>query len=181
MERGFVVAENHQGGQHGEMLMQQMLQRLKDDGCGIAISITVAPQVKKLFAKLKGMPGAFINHQSYKKLLALARQRYGTDADACELFTFTLSDIPLRRERTRKKVDQAMRRIPSRKQAERISVLLTEAAAYADGALWHGRAASPTALQRAKRLLAHSGQDIENWRVIAEHHGLPSYSQGYFG
>jgi len=87
---GFAVAENHQGEQHGEELMQQMLQRLKDDGFEIALSITASPEVKRLFARLEGMPDAFLNEESYRKFLASARKRYGTDADACELFTFVI-------------------------------------------------------------------------------------------
>lgn len=70
--------------------------------------------------------------------------------------------------------------MPPQKVAKEIHYLLEEAAAFVNGGRWQGGEASPRALSKAKKLLAHYGRDIEGWRVVAEHYGFSYYSDGYF-
>ncbi len=86
---GFAVAEDRQGEQQGQFLMEEMLRRLKVEGRTVAVSITANPHVKKLYARLGGRATTSAPWQ--RQLLTHSRKRYGEEASLAELFVWDLN------------------------------------------------------------------------------------------
>lgn len=55
---GFVIAENHQDSQHGQLLLTEALSRFREKGCRLAVAITASDRAKRLFSRNGGRPGA---------------------------------------------------------------------------------------------------------------------------
>ncbi len=51
---GFVIAENHQDSQHGQLLLTETFGRLRERGCVRAVAITASPRASRLFHRLGG-------------------------------------------------------------------------------------------------------------------------------
>lgn len=86
---GFAVAEDHQGEQQGQLLMEEMLRRLREQGIKTAVSITANPHVKKLYQRLGGTEGPQESWQA--SLLSSARRRYGEEQELAQIWVFDLS------------------------------------------------------------------------------------------
>jgi acetylglutamate kinase len=86
---GFVVGENHQDSQHGQLLLSEALGRLRARGYAGAAAITASERAKRLFERTGALPGATAPWQT--KLLNQALERYAPEERSqVELFQFTL-------------------------------------------------------------------------------------------
>ncbi len=70
---GFVIAENHQDSQHGQLLLSEALSRFREKGCKLAVAITASDRAKRLFSRSGGRPGAERLWQQQMLDAALAR------------------------------------------------------------------------------------------------------------
>ncbi len=70
---GFVIAENHQDSQHGQLLLTETLARLRERGCVRAVAITASPRAQGLFRRLGGEPAPAAASQSTLAQRALLR------------------------------------------------------------------------------------------------------------
>lgn len=90
---GFVIAEDHQNSQQGQVLLSEALTRFKNQGDQFSYAITAADGAKKLFARHEGKI-ANLDAPWKEKLLAESRERYKEDEkDLVELFEFNLKDV----------------------------------------------------------------------------------------
>ena len=90
---GFVIGENQQNSQQGQLLLSEALSRFKEQGRHTIVSITASPHAAKLFERHGGRSGASLPWQH--ELLETSRQRYRSEEkNAVRLFTFDLSDQP---------------------------------------------------------------------------------------
>jgi N-acetylglutamate synthase-like GNAT family acetyltransferase len=82
---GFVIAENHQDSQHGELLLTEALSRFREKGCRAAVAITASERAARLFLQNGAVP--WIGGSWPAELLAQARQRYhGEEREQVRLF-----------------------------------------------------------------------------------------------
>jgi acetylglutamate kinase len=86
---GFVIGENHQDSQHGQLLLTETLGRLRGKGIQTAAAITASNHAKRLFQRNGGIVAASGGWQMQH--LAQSRQRYHPDErETVELFEFPL-------------------------------------------------------------------------------------------
>ena len=86
---GFVVAENHQDSQQGQLLHGEALARLRDRGCSTAVAITASDRSRSLFTRLGGVPEPTGAWQA--SVLERAAQRYALEERGqVQLFEFPL-------------------------------------------------------------------------------------------
>jgi N-acetylglutamate synthase-like GNAT family acetyltransferase len=86
---GFVIAENHQDSQHGQVLLTEALSRFREKGYRMALAVTASDRAKRLFTRIGGQAGT--HHHWQRELLDAALQRYHVDERAgVELFQFIL-------------------------------------------------------------------------------------------
>jgi len=86
---GFVIAENHQDSQHGQLLLSEALGRLREGGYATAAAITASERAKRLFQRNGGVPAA--NGPWQAQLLENALPRYHVDERSrVQLFEFAL-------------------------------------------------------------------------------------------
>lgn len=86
---GFVIAENHQDSQHGQLLLSEALSRFREKGCKLAVAITASDRAKRLFSRSGGRPGAERSWQ--QQMLGTALARYHTEErENVLLFRFDL-------------------------------------------------------------------------------------------
>ncbi|MGM0485799.1 MAG: GNAT family N-acetyltransferase [Planctomycetota bacterium] len=71
---GFVVGENHQDSQQGQLLLSEALARLRGQDAAEAVAITASPRARALFERLGGQVTDEAMWQN--KLLNRAKQRY---------------------------------------------------------------------------------------------------------
>lgn len=91
MISGFVIGENHQDSQHGQLLLNETLDRLRGQGLSIAVAITASNHAKRLFQRSGGVVGHDGPWQV--DLLERARQRYQlSQREQVELFAFQLGN-----------------------------------------------------------------------------------------
>ncbi len=71
---GFVIGENHQDSQQGQLLLNEALDRLRGKGLSTAVAITASNHAERLFQR----SGGIVAHDGtwQIELLELARQRY---------------------------------------------------------------------------------------------------------
>lgn len=81
---GFVIAENHQDSQHGQLLLSEALSRFREKGCKLAVAITASDRAKRLFSRSGGRPGAERPWQ--QQMLGAALARYHTEERENVLF-----------------------------------------------------------------------------------------------
>ena len=82
---GFVIAENHQDSQQGQLLLVEALSRFRERGYGAAVAITASERAGELFQQNGAV--AWTGGSWPAKLLANARQRYHVDErDQVRLF-----------------------------------------------------------------------------------------------
>jgi amino-acid N-acetyltransferase len=87
---GFVIGENHQDSQQGQLLVSEAMSRFRQTGYGKAAAITASPRAKRVFEQNGGVPTTGADWQA--KLLENALQRYhGDERDEVQLFEFTLT------------------------------------------------------------------------------------------
>lgn len=90
---GFVVAEDHQNSQQGQVLLSEALTRFKNHGDKFSYAITAADGAKKLFERHDGKK-ASLDTPWKEELLMKSRDRYKEDEkDLVELFEFNLNDV----------------------------------------------------------------------------------------
>ena len=70
---GFVIAENHQDSQHGQLLLAEALSRFREKGHKTAVAVTASDRAKRLFSRSGGRPGAERPWQQRMFDAALAR------------------------------------------------------------------------------------------------------------
>lgn len=88
---GFVIGENQQNSQQGQLLLSEALSRFKERGHQTVVSITASPHAAKLFERSGGVKGTPQPWQ--QQLRETSRQRYPSDEqNAVQLFTFDLSE-----------------------------------------------------------------------------------------
>ncbi|MFC1597219.1 GNAT family N-acetyltransferase [Planctomycetota bacterium] len=86
---GFVIAENHQDSQQGQLLLSEALARLLDQGCSRAVAITASERAQSLFARSGGELASTGSWRT--SLLQKAVQRYAVEErDQVRLFEFAL-------------------------------------------------------------------------------------------
>jgi acetylglutamate kinase len=86
---GFVIGEDHQDSQHGQLLLSEALGRLRGRGFVAAAAVTASEPAKRVFHRLGGVPRQEGPWQS--KLLEKALPRYKPqEQDQVELFEFKL-------------------------------------------------------------------------------------------
>ena len=86
---GFVIAENHQDSQQGELLLGEALARLRDQECSMAVAITASERARSLFVRLGGVPASMGPWQT--SLIERAVQRYAVEERGqVQLFEFAL-------------------------------------------------------------------------------------------
>jgi acetylglutamate kinase len=86
---GFVIAENHQDSQQGQLLCNETFTRLRQQGYRRAVAITGAQKAQALFRRLGGKAMPAVAHPSQRVQHAL--QRYQpAERDQVELFEFSL-------------------------------------------------------------------------------------------
>lgn len=85
---GFVVGENHQDSQQGQLLLSEALERFRQRGYRHLAAITASPRAKRAFERVGGQsPEKLADWQ--QQLLAEARKRYHPQEQAdVELFVF---------------------------------------------------------------------------------------------
>jgi len=85
---GFVVGENHQDSQQGQLLLSEALSRLGEQGCSRAVAITGSQRAGDLFRRLGGVPVASGDRSP---LLQEALERRAVEEyDQVRLFEFRL-------------------------------------------------------------------------------------------
>lgn len=86
---GFVIAENHQDSQQGQLLLGEAFARLRGQGCSRAAAITASERAQSLFLRAGGVPRSTGSRQTL--LLGRAVQRYAVK-ERCkvQLFEFAL-------------------------------------------------------------------------------------------
>ena len=90
---GFVIAENHQDSQHGQLLLTEALSRFREKGHKVAAAVTASDRAKRLFARSGGRPGAERPWQ--RRMFDAALARYHADErDEVQLFQFDLTREP---------------------------------------------------------------------------------------
>ncbi len=87
---GYVIAENHQDSQHGQLLLTEALSRFREKGHNVAVAVTASDRAKRLFARSGGTPGAERPWQHRMFDAALARYHAG-ERDNVQLFQFDLT------------------------------------------------------------------------------------------
>ena len=87
---GFVIAENHQDSQHGQLLLTEALSRFREKGHRVAVAVTASDRAKRLFTRSGGRPGAERPWQQRMYDAALARYR-ADERDVVQLFQFDLT------------------------------------------------------------------------------------------
>ncbi len=92
---GYVIAENHQDSQHGQLLLSEALSRFREKGHKVAVAVTASDRAKRLFARSGGGPGAERPWQIRMFDAALARY-HADERDDVQLFQFDLQDEPCR-------------------------------------------------------------------------------------
>ena len=86
---GFVIGENHQDSQQGQLLLGEALARLREQGCTRAVAITGSQRAGDLFRRSGGVPIAASIGES--PLLEKAVQRYvPEERNQVQLFEFLL-------------------------------------------------------------------------------------------
>ena len=86
---GFVIAENHQDSQQGQLLLSEALARLREQGCSRAVAITASQRAQSLFQRQGGITAAETHDKL--ELLSKAMQRYAPEErDQIKLFEFIL-------------------------------------------------------------------------------------------
>jgi hypothetical protein len=55
---GYVIAENHQDSQHGQLLLSEALSRFREKGHKLAVAVTASDRAKRLFARSGGGRGS---------------------------------------------------------------------------------------------------------------------------
>ncbi|MBN2293778.1 MAG: GNAT family N-acetyltransferase [Pirellulales bacterium] len=87
---GFVIAENHQDSQQGQLLLSEALARLREQGCTRAFAVTASKKAQSLFQRL----GEIASSEMTEELAFLrkAKQRYSPEErDQIKLFEFILN------------------------------------------------------------------------------------------
>lgn len=77
---GFVIAENHQDSQHGQLLLTESLARLRERGCVRAVALTASPRASALFRRVGGVASLAVDSVSplaQKSLLRYAPEERG--------------------------------------------------------------------------------------------------------
>ncbi|MBN2217416.1 MAG: hypothetical protein JW719_08570 [Pirellulales bacterium] len=88
---GFVIAEDHQDWQHGQLLLCETLDRLRDQGYATAAAISASPRAQSLFTRLGKTSAAEGDWQA--AMLEKSRQRYAPEErDDVQLFEFALKN-----------------------------------------------------------------------------------------
>jgi len=86
---GYVIGENHQDSQHGQLLLGEALSRFRQQGCTAAAAITASDRSKRLFERNGGTPEPAGPWQT--NLMETAVQRYHPDERGdVQLFVFQL-------------------------------------------------------------------------------------------
>ena len=86
---GFVIGENHQDSQHGQLLLTETLGRLRERGYSAAAAITASDRAKRLFQRSGGTAAASGVWQMQR--LSQSRQRYHpAERDSVDLYEFQL-------------------------------------------------------------------------------------------
>lgn len=86
---GFVIGENHQDSQHGQLLLSEALARFREEGDTGAAAITASERARRLFERNGGVATAEGSWQ--QQLLEHSRKRYHPDERGLvQLFEFTL-------------------------------------------------------------------------------------------
>ena len=86
---GFVIAENHQDSQQGQLLFSEALDRLRGQGCLRAVAITASERAQSLFESLGGVATSAPLGES--ALLEKAVQRYAPqERGQARLYEFLL-------------------------------------------------------------------------------------------
>lgn len=84
---GYVISENHQDSQHGQLLLGEALARFREKGYAGAAAITASDRAKRLFERNGGV--TTIDGPWQGKLLSQARTRYcPEERDAVTLYVF---------------------------------------------------------------------------------------------
>jgi len=87
---GFVIGENHQDSQQGQLLLTEAISRFRERNHAGAIAITASERAKQLFARCGGQPNSTGDWQS--ALLSRASQRYAPEERSqVQLFEFPLT------------------------------------------------------------------------------------------
>ncbi len=86
---GFVIAENHQDSQHGQLLLTEALSRFREQGHKLAVAVTASDRAKRLFTRSGGRPGAERPWQQRMYDAALARY-HPDERDKVQFFQFDL-------------------------------------------------------------------------------------------
>ncbi len=90
---GFVIAENHQDSQHGQLLLSETLARLRERGCVQAVAITASLRAQALFRRLGGTATPAVDCQSplaQKSLLRYAP----AERQQVEWIEFLIQSVP---------------------------------------------------------------------------------------
>jgi acetylglutamate kinase/predicted GNAT family N-acyltransferase len=74
---GFVIAENHQDSQQGQLLLSEALARLREQGSSRAVALTASRRAQRLFQRLGGTAASATAGES--ALLRKAVQRYSPE------------------------------------------------------------------------------------------------------
>jgi acetylglutamate kinase len=86
---GFVIGENHQDSQHGQLLLIETLGRLRERGYTAAGAITASDRAKRLFQRSGGTAATRGDWQMQR--LSKSRQRYHpAERDSVQLYEFQL-------------------------------------------------------------------------------------------
>jgi N-acetylglutamate synthase-like GNAT family acetyltransferase len=86
---GFVIAENHQDSQQGQLLLSETFAHLREQGGRRAYAITASERAQSLFQRLGGTP--LTEKYDKLKMLSKAMQRYSPEeSDRVKLFRFIL-------------------------------------------------------------------------------------------
>ncbi len=86
---GFVIGENHQDSQYGQLLLTETLGRLREEGYAAAAAITASDRARRLFERNGGKPASGGTWQL--RQLAEAQNRYHPDEQALvQIYEFSL-------------------------------------------------------------------------------------------
>lgn len=90
---GYVIAENHQDSQHGQLLLTEALSRFREKGHKVAVAVTASDRAKRLFARSGGASG--VERPWQRRMLDASLARYHADErDNVQLFQFDLTREP---------------------------------------------------------------------------------------
>lgn len=85
----FVIAENHQDSQHGQLLLDEALSRFREKGHKVAVAVTASDRAKRLFVRSGGRAG--VERPWQQRMFDAALARYHPDErDDVQLFQFDL-------------------------------------------------------------------------------------------